>query len=313
MHYPKPIVSVIVPTIGRTQFFTTCLPSLEKQFYKPLEVIIVDNSRSCEFKNKIISLIKNTRRLPLIYVNEYDQSAASARNTGIKKAKGNVLAFIDDDCAADINWLKNIVEYFIKKKNCVAVKGNNFNGLSDNLFSSVEYFNDELFFQTYILKKNNELFSPWVDTKNFAIKKSVFVKNKLLFNKRFRAFDDLAFSLELRNRNIPVYYSKDSLVYHFGRSNLFEHVLRDIKIGIDTYQLESRVNYKITVPLLPPLDKKYFTNYERWRSEKTIKNRLLSQILKKKKIFFKVAFFIFFNFSIGIIRFTYYLKKLGLL
>lgn len=304
-------ISVIIPTQGRIPQLTSCLLSILQQQIKPNEIIVVDNTpQGCVF-SFIKKLVQNSP-IPILYVRETQPGASSARNKGIQFARFSILVFIDDDCVPKSDWLKSIVKFFSTHKDCVAIKGNNLNGLPDNLFASVEYFNDELFFQTHILKKNGVFYSPWVDTKNFAIKKTVFVDKRLHFNKHFRSFDDLAFSLDLRRKNITVYFAKEVQVFHYGRDYLFSHMLRDVGIGIDTYRLEAWMNEKKRRFSLSGLEKKYFIHYKKWGTEQEIKKRLLSYALNNKNLGYKIVFYVFFYLSITMVRVTYHIEKVKL-
>ena len=49
---------------------------------------------------------------PLQYIHTTERGPAKSRNLGIKHAKGQVLAFTDDDCEPDIHWLANAYKYF---------------------------------------------------------------------------------------------------------------------------------------------------------------------------------------------------------
>jgi len=82
---PKcPKVSVIIPSLGRSEALTECLQSINGQTFTDFEVIL------------------ETEEGPL----------AKIRNQGAKKARGEYLVFCDDDIIATENWLKSIVEAF---------------------------------------------------------------------------------------------------------------------------------------------------------------------------------------------------------
>ncbi len=79
-HY---IVSVVIPTIGRTTI-NLCKDALDKQTRTP---------------DEIITILDNVRRGP-----------SWARNEGIRQACGDLIAFIDDDCVPPKNWLERLIE-----------------------------------------------------------------------------------------------------------------------------------------------------------------------------------------------------------
>jgi len=91
-----PLVSVIIPTYNRANLLRKAVASVAEQTYRPIEIIIVDDGSDDPVKSewfkgewKDISL--------LIHRNDFSKGAAAARNTGIIKSKGNLIAFLDDD------------------------------------------------------------------------------------------------------------------------------------------------------------------------------------------------------------------------
>ena len=92
-------VSVIVTTFNRKLFLTEALNSILNQTFKDFELIIVDNYSDYDFIAHINSFKDKRIRA---YQNENNGVIAVNRNFGLKKAKGEYLAFCDDD---DI-WFK---------------------------------------------------------------------------------------------------------------------------------------------------------------------------------------------------------------
>jgi glycosyltransferase involved in cell wall biosynthesis len=103
-------VSVIVSTYSKSNLnlVLNCLDSLEKQSLKPCETLLV--------LDPCPDLVEFYRsRLPdrfnIVVSNMCGLS--NARNAGIKAAKGEIVAFIDDDAVAASDWLKNLVRNYI--------------------------------------------------------------------------------------------------------------------------------------------------------------------------------------------------------
>ena len=89
-----PKVSVIIPTCNRPDLLPRAIKSVLSQIYQDFEIIVVDDGdkRSAEnvvrqFKDNRIKYIKHVER----------KGGAAARNTGIKAAQGEFIAFLDDD------------------------------------------------------------------------------------------------------------------------------------------------------------------------------------------------------------------------
>ncbi len=104
-------ISVVIVTRNRADWLNDALTSLVKQSRPPDEVIVVDNDSSDNTKETILSF---SGKLNLTYLHEPKRGIPHARNAGILRATGDIVAFIDDDCVADENWLKYIEIPFIK-------------------------------------------------------------------------------------------------------------------------------------------------------------------------------------------------------
>ena len=92
-------ISVIIPTYNRTKELMQSIKTVLDQTYPgPIEIVIIDDSKE-SFKpniDKNFSKIQKNREINYIH-NAKKQGAPLARNLGIKKAKGEYIAFLDDD------------------------------------------------------------------------------------------------------------------------------------------------------------------------------------------------------------------------
>jgi glycosyltransferase involved in cell wall biosynthesis len=117
-----PFVSVIVPTRDRPESLAMCIDALLKLHYPRYEIIIVDNAPTTQ---KTAHLVQETygHVSNLRYVREDGQGASYARNRGIQEARGEILAFTDDDVVVDIYWLAQCVRAFDQSSEVVCVTG----------------------------------------------------------------------------------------------------------------------------------------------------------------------------------------------
>lgn len=91
----KPKLSLVVPTLGRSQQIVRLLDSLERQTHQDFEVVIVDQNED----DMLEGLSWHERGFPLRRLHTPGERGASrARNRGWKVARGDYLAFPDDDC-----------------------------------------------------------------------------------------------------------------------------------------------------------------------------------------------------------------------
>jgi len=83
-----PLVSIVIACPDRSWMLDECLKAIERQTYRNYEVIVLDDARTGKVR------------------------PAEKRNLGIREAKGEIVAFIDDDAYPDSHWLEYAVKYF---------------------------------------------------------------------------------------------------------------------------------------------------------------------------------------------------------
>jgi len=80
-------VDVVIPTFRRPEALASCLKSLEKQTMAPASIEVIDDS-------------------------ETDYGPGVSRNIGWKRGSGRYVAFIDDDCLAEQDWIESLQRVF---------------------------------------------------------------------------------------------------------------------------------------------------------------------------------------------------------
>ncbi len=126
-------VSVIVPTRSRPDQLAHLLESLAGQTFprERTEIIVVDDGSPDELKLDTRYFPFHARRLE-----QTPQGPASARNHGARRARGELLAFVDDDCVVERRWLEHLQSAAHEQAD-VLFAGCSCNGESTNLFSEV--------------------------------------------------------------------------------------------------------------------------------------------------------------------------------
>ena len=101
-----PSVSVVIVSHGRPESLLWCLSALAGVAYQPFEIVVVADLAACAY----VGESPYAGRIKLVAFEE--PNIAAARNKGVAEAAGEIIAFIDDDAAAEPLWLHHLVSGF---------------------------------------------------------------------------------------------------------------------------------------------------------------------------------------------------------
>jgi len=111
-----PYFSIIIPTYERHDLLSRLLDNLLSQTFKDFEVVIIDQSK------EVFQHLEKYKDMDITYFTTKVKGAVKARNTGIRLAKGEIAAFIDDDCIPEAKWLYNAAKK-LSRPGVVGVEG----------------------------------------------------------------------------------------------------------------------------------------------------------------------------------------------
>ena len=101
-------VSVVVPTYRRPRQLQACLEALAAQtMQEPWEVVVVDDGSPEPPVPSVESLVAS-RGWQL--VRQPNAGPSAARNRGVREARGEFIAFTDDDCLPEPAWLNMLLQ-----------------------------------------------------------------------------------------------------------------------------------------------------------------------------------------------------------
>ncbi|MFJ3034511.1 glycosyltransferase [Curtobacterium pusillum] len=116
-----PMISIVVSTIvARVEDIGKLLDFLEHLDYPDYEVVLVDNRVKVPDIDALPGLLEG-RNLRL--VTERRPGCSVGRNSGVAAAKGEIIAFTDDDVRVDPQWLRSIGTRFVREPDVQAVTG----------------------------------------------------------------------------------------------------------------------------------------------------------------------------------------------
>ncbi len=112
------MISFIIPTVQRYKDLEKLLESFVIQTKTPDEIIIVEQG-STETER----LVEKFSKLSITYFNVNFRSLTKARNFGVKKARGDIIGFLDDDIVLDKNYVENVKDFFSEHTQALGVQG----------------------------------------------------------------------------------------------------------------------------------------------------------------------------------------------
>jgi glycosyltransferase involved in cell wall biosynthesis len=105
----EPLFSLIVTTIGRTDELDRFIVSAATQDYKNIELIIVDQNKDDRLRAVVA---KHSPSLNIRHISSA-QGSSRGRNAGLALARGELVAFPDDDCEYPPGLLKRVCAFFL--------------------------------------------------------------------------------------------------------------------------------------------------------------------------------------------------------
>lgn len=103
--------SIVIPSYRRPEGLRKAIISCLSQegVAAEYEIVVVDNDPEGS-AHPIVTALANASRVPIRYVAEPRPGISHARNTGVANARGALLAFLDDDEAAEPRWLASFLD-----------------------------------------------------------------------------------------------------------------------------------------------------------------------------------------------------------
>jgi GT2 family glycosyltransferase len=223
-----PLVSVILieyKKAGHNQYLLECLEALRKQTYKKFEIIL-ESDHPLKIKYPKLKIIDYRGR----YI-----PPAKKRDHGAKIAKGEIVAFLDDDTQPKPNWLTKVVPHF-KDNNITGVGGPGITPPNVSWqeeasgWASASPIGSGLY--TYRFLSGKKRFVDDYPSMNLAIRKNDFQKVGG-FDSHFWPGEDTKLCLDLTKKlNKKIIYNPQAIVFHHRRPILKSHLKQNGSFGL---------------------------------------------------------------------------------
>jgi glycosyltransferase involved in cell wall biosynthesis len=236
-----PFFSVIVPTYNRPAQLGLCLQAISRLEYDPdgFEVIVVNDGGSVPL-DPVIARFRG--KVDITLLTQQNSGPALARNNGAARARGQFLAFTDDDCAPASSWLRSFETRFAQEPEQV-IAGRALNVLSDNPYSTVSQAVADYLIKYYNCQPDRARF---FSGNNFALPHGAFhALGGYDTTFPLSAGEDREFSDRMLYYDYPLVYAPEAVVYHFHDLTLHTFLRQHFNYGRGSfrfYQTRARRN-----------------------------------------------------------------------
>jgi glycosyltransferase involved in cell wall biosynthesis len=239
-------MSVIIPTHNRLAMLRRTLDCLANQTYPAdrYEVIVVDNGSEDGTEGYLARLSDQGK---LRHIRQRPLGPAVAGNVGARAARGEVVAFISDDCLPEPGWLAGLAEIYASHgplSPVVAVGGAIKNCAQGHWLRSF-----------YAMQGNrhraNDAERPeYLDTANASFRRSVFL-HLGGFDEAFHvpAAEDVDLGFRLTAAGHKLHTNADAVVWHVGRPSLPGMMLQSFGRGRGGAYLRMKYSERYGSPL----------------------------------------------------------------
>lgn len=200
-------ISLIIPTFNRpascARLLVALMPQvLSRSFDGKVEVIVVDdNSSHASQKQLHEELAQYCSGSIHVIHREFSGGPSAARNTGIVKAGGDILVFLDDDCIPGDSFLSEAVRLHAKYPQALLINGNLRSLRNDSISRFWHYYYSHAF-----NRNEGELYRiNRVSSGNFSIKRSLLEYFNPLFDESLPSREDYDLYLRLDKAGIPIF------------------------------------------------------------------------------------------------------------
>lgn len=224
----QPVCSVIIPVFNGSIHVPALLECLAAQTYKNAEYIVIDNGSTDNSYASILKEAKKYAHLPVRLLQEKTvKSAYAARNTGIRAAAGEILAFTDVDCRPTADWLNNLMRQFAEKDVGIVAGAI----LPKQGVTAIERYSARrrLLSQDFTLTHS---FKPYGQTANLALRRQVFEQIGLFRPFLYTGGDaDICWRASMETA-WQLVFQPDAIVLHCHRTSIAGLVSQFFRYGI---------------------------------------------------------------------------------
>jgi len=222
-----PLISVIIPTYNREDALRDSIADVLKQDYPNFEAIVVDQTATHKPEiQQYLEEMSNQGKIRWFRVNW--ASLPGARNYAVRRAKGEIILFIDDDVQLPANFLANHAKNYQDNPEIGAIAGRVFDRMKltdsqgnliieqlppEAMDPGIAWYYIDL---VHTVKPQQVLSARGC---NMSFRREIFTQHGLKFDERFRGSavrEESDFCLRLRSTGYKIWYDPEAHLVHLG-------------------------------------------------------------------------------------------------
>ncbi|MDJ0715542.1 MAG: hormogonium polysaccharide biosynthesis glycosyltransferase HpsN [Prochloraceae cyanobacterium] len=228
-----PLISVIIPTYRREEALRDSLKDLLQQDYPNFEILVIDQTQTHEPETeKYLEKLAKEGQISWFRLNW--ASLPGARNYGVRRAKGEIVLFIDDDIQLQQGYLKAHAENY-QRQEIGAVAGRVFDRMKLADSAKTNATKEEPLAIEYLPPEAMDPGIAWYHIDlvhtvkpqqvisargcNMSFRREIFTKHDIWFDERFRGSavrEESDFCLRLRKSGYQIWYDPEASLVHLG-------------------------------------------------------------------------------------------------
>jgi GT2 family glycosyltransferase len=245
---PTPLVSIVIPTRNRRDALVRCLDGI-RDLSSPagdFEVVIVDDGSDHPLDDAVRPF---QDRLQVRLVRQQNAGPATARNAGARHAAGAVLAFTDDDCVPDPDWLTELLRCQEQDPDAI-VGGDTVNAVTGNLCSQASQDLVSYLYDYYQSKQGHPAFFT---SNNMMVRRDTFLAMGG-FDTSFRlaAGEDRELCDRWLAAGYPLRNAPRAIIRHHHRLSFRRYVRQHFNYGRGAYHFHVKRRHRAQRETEPP-------------------------------------------------------------
>lgn len=221
-------ISIVIPAYNCRGILRRVLQGLfdQKALDSVMEIFVVDDG-STDGTGEMVRTLIPTSPVPLCYIYKSNGGQCSARNMGIRAARGDVLLFLDADILPELHLVgRHAAFHKAHPEPHMALRGRV--EVSPEIDRSRQVCNGGSMDTSFKGSTPDLTRLRWIDfiTNNISLKRAFVTEHGLLFDEQLRGNEDVEFGYRAMKAGLQLAYDEEALGYHYHPMDLESHLRR---------------------------------------------------------------------------------------